>query len=66
MEKRSVILITFLFITRCFSEASKKHLESSKYSEVFFFLGRQRFAWLLWREGILWQEGRLLLHLQWG
>lgn len=37
MEKRSVILITFLFITRCFSEASKKHLESSKYSEVFFF-----------------------------
>lgn len=37
MEKRSVILITFLFITRCFSEASKKHLESSKYSKVFFF-----------------------------
>lgn len=35
MEKRSVILIAFLFRMGCFSEESQKHLESDKFSKIF-------------------------------
>lgn len=42
MEKRSVISIAFYFIKKCFIEASKKHLESGKYSKIFFFFRETR------------------------
>lgn len=57
MEKRSVIPSTLLFIMRCSGEKAMQVTNTLlKYSCS--FVGRQRLAWFLRREGVLWQEGR--------
>lgn len=64
MEKRSVILIAFLFVTRCSSDRAPT--VTNILLKYLYFAGRQGFARLLWREGILRKEGRLFSHLQLG